>query len=57
MKPHENPLFKALGALPDTMCYNHVMQCPTTIVLHTCKYTLYVVDETLERLLKVISYS
>lgn len=39
------------------VCYNHVMQRPTTIALHTCKYTLYVVGVTSERSLKVISYS
>lgn len=59
MKPHENPLFKALGALPDLMCCNHAMQLPTIIALHTCKYILHVVGVTPERSLKVkvISYS
>lgn len=59
MKPHENPLFKALGALPDPMYYNNVMQLPTIIALHTCKYILHVVGVTSERSLKVkvISYS
>lgn len=56
MKPHENPLFKALGALPDTICYNHLMQLPTIFALHTCKYILYVVGVTSEKSLKVISY-
>lgn len=59
MKPHENPLFKALGALPDLMCCNHAMQLPTIIALHRCKYILHVVGVTPERSLKVkvVSYS